>query len=76
MSKNGWSHYKSKQYTLMDTDYDLIQRIETTTENVHDSQVDLSEEGEVVCWDGRYQRARCKGYSVTMKRGKDHRTQC
>ena len=53
----------------MDTDYDLIRRIETTTANVHDSLVDLSEEGEVVCRDGGYQGAKCKGYNATMKRG-------
>ena len=48
MSKNGKSHYGYKLHTIMDTDYDLIRRIDTTTANVHDSQVDLSEEGEVV----------------------------
>ena len=37
MSKNGKSHYGYKLHTIMDTDYNLIRRIETTTANVHDS---------------------------------------
>ena len=53
----------------MDRDYDLIQRISTTTASVHDSQVDLSETGEVVYRDRGYQGAKCKGYNATMKRG-------
>jgi IS5 family transposase len=56
MSKNGKSHYGYKLHTIMDTDYDLIRRIDTTTANVHDSHVDLSEEGEVVYRDRGYQR--------------------
>ena len=47
MSKNGKSHYRYKLHTIMNTDYALIRRMETTV-NVHDSQVDLSEEGEVI----------------------------
>lgn len=69
MSKNGKSHFGYKLHTIMDTDYDLIRRIETTPANIHDSQVDLSEEGEVVYRDRGYQGAKCKGYSATMKRG-------
>lgn len=69
MSKNGKSHFGYKLHTIMDTDYDLIRRIETTPANVHDSQVDLSEEGEIVYRDRGYQGAKCKGYSATMKRG-------
>lgn len=67
--KNGKFYYGYKLHTIMDTDYDLIRRIETTTANVHDSQVDLSEEGEVVYRDRGYQGAKCKGYNATMKRG-------
>ena len=51
---------------IKDTDYDLIRRIETTTANVYDNQVDLSEEGEVVYRDRGYQGAKCKGYSATI----------
>ena len=53
----------------MDGDYDLIRRISTTTASVHDSQVDLSETGEVVYRDRGYQGAECKGHNDTMKRG-------
>ena len=69
MSKNGKMHYGYKRHTIMDTTHDLIRRIETTTANVHDSQVDLSQKGEVVYRDRVYQGAKCKGYSATMKRG-------
>lgn len=48
MSKNGKIHYGYKLHTIMNTTHDIIRRIETTTANVHDSQVDLSEKGEVV----------------------------
>lgn len=69
MSKNGKIHYGYKLHTIIDTTHDLIRRIETTTANVHDSQVDLSEKGEVVYRDRGYQGAKCKGHSATMKRG-------
>ena len=62
-------HYDYKLYTIMDTTHDLIQHIETTTANVHDSQVNLSEKGNVIYRDRRYQGAKCKGYSAAMKRG-------
>ncbi len=55
MSKNGKMHYGYKLHTIMDTTHDLIRRIETTKANVHDSQVDLSEKGEVVYRDRGYQ---------------------
>ena len=62
-------HYGYKLHPRMKTTHDLIRRIETTTANVHDSQVDLSEKREVVYRDRGYQGAKCKGYSATMKRG-------
>lgn len=37
-----------KFHRIIDRDYELIRRLETTTASVHDSQVDLSEENEVV----------------------------
>lgn len=43
--KNGKSHYGHKLHTIMDMDYGLIRRLETTTAEVHDSQTDLSEPG-------------------------------
>ena len=67
--KGGKSHFGYKLHAIIDRDYDLIRRITTTTASVHDSQVDLSETGEVVYRDRGYQGAECKGYNVTMKRG-------
>ena len=66
--KNGKSHYGYKLHTLADIDYGLIRRIETTTAEVHDSQIDLSESDEVVYRDRGYFGAACKGYNATMKR--------
>lgn len=52
----------------MDTEHGLIRDIKTTTASLHDSQVDLSEEGEVVYRDKGYFGAPTKGYDATMKR--------
>jgi IS5 family transposase len=46
----------------------LIRRFKATTASVHDSQVDLSEENEVVYRDRGYSGANSKGYNATMKR--------
>ena len=71
--KWGKSHFGYKLYVILDKNNDLIRRICTTTASVHDSQIDLSEEGEVVYWDRGYQGAKFKGFSATIKRGaKDH----
>ena len=67
--KGGKSHFGYKLHAVMDRDYDLIRRISITTASVHDSQIDLSENGEVVYRDRGYQGADCKGYNATMKRG-------
>jgi len=42
--------------------------VETTPANVHDSQIDLSEPGEVVYRDRGYFGAPCKCYNATMDR--------
>ena len=63
LNENGKNGYKLHTLT-----HNLIRRIETTKANVHDSQVDLSEKGEVVYRDRVYQGAKCKGYSATMKK--------
>ncbi len=47
----------------------LIRRISMTNTSVHESQIDLSEMGEVVYRDRGYQGTECKGYNATMKRG-------
>jgi len=46
----------------------LIRAIETTTASVHDSQVDLSREGETIYRDKGYFGALARGKSVTMWR--------
>ena len=43
------SHFGYKLQMLVDTEIQLIRRIETTTTSVHDSQIDLSRPGEMVC---------------------------
>jgi IS5 family transposase len=70
---NGKSHYGHKLHTLADMDNGLIRRLETTTAEVHDSQIDLSQPGEVVYRDRGYFGGACKGYNATMKRAvRDH----
>lgn len=49
-------------------DYGLIHRLETTTAEIHDSQIDLSEPGEVVYRDRGYFGAPYRGYNATMDR--------
>jgi len=58
--------YKLHQKT--DIDYGLIREIETTTAKLHDSQIDLSTQGEVVIRDRGYFGAKAKGIDFTMKR--------
>jgi IS5 family transposase len=66
--KHGKSYYGHKLHTITDMDYGLIRRLETTTAEVHDSQIDLNQQGEVVYRDRGYFGATCKGYNATMKR--------
>jgi len=63
------SHYGYKFHSKADIDYVLIREIETTLANVHYSQIDLSEPGEVVYRDRGYFGAPCKGHNATMQRG-------
>ena len=67
--KGNESHFGYKLHTIMDTDYQLLRRIKTTTASLHDSQVDLSEKGEVVYRDRGYFGAKAKGHDATMQRG-------
>lgn len=46
--KGNQSHFGYKLHSIIDRDYELIRRFKTTTALVHDSQVDLSKENEVV----------------------------
>lgn len=66
--KNGKSHFGYKLHTIIDKDYELIRRFETTTASLHDSQVDLSEENEVIYRDKGYFGAIAKGFAATMQR--------
>ena len=66
--KGGKSHFGYKLHIKTDIDHGLIRSVETTPTNVHDSQIDLSEPGEVVYRDRGYFRAPCKGYNATMDR--------
>jgi IS5 family transposase len=48
------SYFGYKVHILMGTDHQLIRRIETTPASLHDSQIDLSKEGETVYRDRGY----------------------
>ncbi len=62
------THFGYKLHQKTDIDYCLIREIETTTASLHDSQVDLSTEGEVVLRDRGYFGVKAKGIDFTMKR--------
>ena len=62
------SHFGYKLHQKSDIDYGLIREIETTTAKVHDSQVDLSKEGEVVIRDRGYFGVTARGDDFTMAR--------
>jgi transposase, IS5 family len=62
------SYFGYKLHQKNDIDYGLIREIETTTAKVHDSQIDLSVEGEVVLRDSGYFGVRAKGDDFTMAR--------
>jgi len=67
-------HFGYKLHQKTDIDYCLIREIETTTASLHDSQVDLSTEGEVVLRDRGYFGAKAKGIDYTMKRRTTEKT--
>jgi len=62
------SYFGYKLHQKNDIDYGLIREIETTTAKLHDSQVDLSVEGEVVIRDRGYFGVAARGYDFTMVR--------
>lgn len=66
--KGNESHFGYKLHQKTDIDYCLIREIETTTASLHDSQIDLSVEGEVVIRDRGYFGVKVKGTDFTMKR--------
>jgi IS5 family transposase len=61
-------HFGYKLHNNVDVEFGLIRAIETTTASVHDSQVDLSSEGERIYRDKGYFGASAIGRSVTMCR--------
>jgi IS5 family transposase len=62
------THFGYKLHQKTDIDYGLIREIDTSTAKLHDSQVDLSTEGEVVLRDRGYFGVQAKGNDFTMKR--------
>ncbi len=66
--KRNESYFGYKLHQKTDIDYCLILEIETTTASLHDSQVDLSAEGEIVLRDRGYSGVNAKGIDFTMKR--------
>jgi len=63
------SSFGYKLHTKADVDLGLIRDLETTPASVHDSQVDLSREGEVVYRDKGYFGVEPRGWDATMRRG-------
>ena len=61
-------HFGYKLHQKTDIDYYLIREIETTTAKLHDSQVDLFTEGEIVLRDRGYFGVQAIGIDFTMKR--------
>jgi IS5 family transposase len=69
IAKKGDEYYFGyKLHQKTDIDYHLIREIETTTAKLHDSQVDLSTEGEIVLRDRGYFGVQARGIDFTMKR--------
>lgn len=68
VKKGNKNYFGYKLHTKIDMAHGLIREISTTVSSLHDSQVDLSEEGEVIYRDRGYFGASCKGYDATMKR--------
>jgi IS5 family transposase len=66
--KGDETHFGYKLHQKTDIDYCLIREIDTSTASLHDSQVDLSIEDEVVLRDRGYFGAKAKGVDFTMKR--------
>ncbi len=66
--KGNETHFGYKLHQKTDIDYCLIREIETSTASLHDSQVDLSIDGEVVLRDKGYFGVKARGIDFTMKR--------
>ena len=66
--KGAKSFFGYKLHDAMDEKFGLVRRIEVTAADVHDSQVDLAEKGEVRYADKAYFGAKTKGYDAAMKK--------
>ena len=66
--KGSETHFGYKLHQKTDIDYTLIREIAISTASLHDSQIDLSIEGEPVLRDRGYFGAKAKGIDFTMKR--------
>lgn len=62
------SYFGYKGHAKVDTENHFIWEVETTVANIHDSRVDLANEGEVRYGDKGYHGAETKGYDAAMKR--------
>jgi IS5 family transposase len=66
--KGNKSFFGYKLHTKMDIEHQLIRDYNTTTASVHDSQIDLTQKGEVNYRDKGYFGAECAGFDAGMKR--------
>lgn len=66
--KGNKSYFGYKGHVKVDAENNFIWEVETTAANVHDSQVDLANEGEVRYGDKGYHGAKTKGYDAAMKK--------
>ncbi len=67
-TKGKKSNFGYKAHVKVDTENQFIWAVATTTASVHDSKVDLAEEGEVRYGDKAYSGAKTRGYDASMKR--------
>ena len=67
-TKGKKSNFGYKAHVKVDTENQFIWAVATTTASVHDSKVDLAEEGEIRYGDKAYSGAKTKGYDASMKR--------
>jgi len=66
--KGNKSYFGYKGHIKTDVENNFIWKVETTAANVHDSQVDLANKGEVRYGDKGYHGAKTKGYNASMKK--------
>jgi len=66
--KGAKSFFGYKLHQAMDDKFGMVRRIEVTAANVHDSQVDLAQDGQVRYADKGYSGAKTKGYDAAMRK--------